>query len=226
MPMEGNLYRAEWLKVSDYDCVQDPYGEIVQSWDSAIKTGSNNDYSVCITARVVRNKTYILDVWRGKLEFPDLLRKVIELARLHKARTLLIEDKASGHQLIQALRFDEPRGVPGPIGLTPNQDKHTRAHGVSSMVEAGQLFLPDEAHWLAQFRKELLAFPNSRHDDQVDAFSQLLNWVREHWSDEPVISVGATIVTYNQDGTFEAIGDNADLFYGTYNYGDDPWGID
>jgi len=181
MPAEGNLFRAEWLKTSAPDPEEEPYGEIIQSWDTAIKTGTGNDFSVCITARVFRREIHIIDVWRGRLEFPDLLRKAVELAQLHRAMTVIVEDKASGQQLLQALRAESHPGVPDPIGRTPELDKYSRAAGVSSIIEAGKLFLPEEAHWLADFRKELLAFPNSRHDDQVDALAQLLAWVRRSW---------------------------------------------
>jgi hypothetical protein len=47
------------------------------------------------------------------------------------------------------------------------------------MIEAGRLYLPAEAHWLCGFASELLAFPSSRYDDQVDALSQLLGWVQQ-----------------------------------------------
>lgn len=56
-------------------------------------------------------------------------------------------------------------------------DKRTRLAGVSAMIEAGQILLPPDAPWLAEFKQELLAFPSCRHDDQVDALSQLLIWV-------------------------------------------------
>ena len=46
--------------------------------------------------------------------------------------------------------------------------------------EAGQVFLPKRASWIDEFRTELLAFPYGRYDDQVDALSQLLNWI--DWS--------------------------------------------
>ena len=109
------------------------------------------------------------------MEFPDLLKKAISLAHTFDARTMLVEDKASGSQLIQTLRDgNEPR-VPNPIARKPEADKFTRAAGVSSMVEAGQLFLPEDAHWLTDFKKELLAFPSSRHDDQVDAYHNSWN---------------------------------------------------
>ena len=182
VPAVGNMFRAEWLR--EYTEVREcnEYGKIVQSWDTANKAGERNDYSVCITARVKGREIRLLHVWRGKLEFPDLKRKAIELAIDWRARTLLIEDKASGQQLIQALRAEDRRGVPWPIARAPELDKYSRADGITSMVEAGQLLLPADAAWLAEFRSELLAFPNGRNDDQVDALSQLLAWARRKYT--------------------------------------------
>ena len=181
MPSDGNLFKADWLKTTQEGPEHDTKkGQIVQSWDTAIKTGSKNDYSVCITARHWRKEVHILNIWRGRVEFPQLLKKTIELARTFNPRTLLIEDKASGSQLIQTLRASHEPGVPSPIARKPEADKFTRAAGVSSIIEAGILHLPREAHWLAEFKKELLAFPSSRHDDQVDALSQLLEWTRNN----------------------------------------------
>jgi predicted phage terminase large subunit-like protein len=180
MPSDGNLIKAAWLKESGPDIENQP-GHVVQSWDTAIKTGSKNDYSVCITARLFRNEIHVIDVYRGRVEFPDLLKKTKAMARQFGAQTLLIEDKASGQQLIQSLRASHDLGVPNPIARTPETDKFIRAAGVSSMVEAGQLYLPRDAHWLADFKKELLGFPSGKHDDQVDALSQLLEWSRTSW---------------------------------------------
>ena len=211
MPAEGNLFKAEWLKTFT-DSAEDPHGEIIQSWDTAIKTGSANDYSVCITARKIRKEIRIIDVWRGKLEFPALLRKAVELARLHQARTILIEDKASGQQLLQALRAGSWPGVPDPIGRTPELDKFSRAAGVSSMVEAGQVFLPEDAPWVDEFRRELLSFPNAKHDDQVDAFAQLLDWVRRQWRFDTGPVAGPIMIIANDDGSFTYHGDVDGLF--------------
>ncbi len=46
----------------------------------------------------------------------------------------------------------------------------------TNRIEAGELILPENAPWLAEFERELLAFPGGRHDDQVDALAQLLRW--------------------------------------------------
>lgn len=64
-------------------------------------------------------------------------------------------------------------------------DKVTRFGAAVAMFEAGQLHLPADAHWLAEFHSEILAFPNGRFDDQADALSQLMIWVRNRWRDKP-----------------------------------------
>ena len=59
------------------------------------------------------------------------------------------------------------------------KDKVSRLVSTTSFIESGQMFLPVEATWLAEFQAELLGFPNARHDDQVDSRSQYFAWVRE-----------------------------------------------
>lgn len=59
----------------------------------------------------------------------------------------------------------------------------------SAMIEAGDVLLPREAPWVSVFLGEILAFPNARHDDQVDALSQMINWYRLR-SGFPTIGIG------------------------------------
>lgn len=200
VPPEGNLIRAKWLTTYGPDFDPAGYGEIVQSWDTGIKAGERNDWSVCVTALLRQKQIYILDVWRGRVEFPALRSKAVALALQFDARTLLIEDKASGQQLIQTLRADQHTGAPWPIARTPEMDKYSRVAGVSAMIEAGQLLLPREAPWLAEFVAELLAFPGGKFDDQVDALSQLLAWARLHMSQEPTIICGPIIFVCDEHG--------------------------
>jgi predicted phage terminase large subunit-like protein len=176
VPAAGNMIRADWL--TSYDALdRSSGGRVVQSWDTASKDGVLNDWSVCITAFVRRREVFITDVWRRRVAFPDLRKAAISNARQFGARALLIEDQASGTQLIQILRNEQPSGVPAPIARRPEADKVTRLAGVSAMIEGGLLRLPKEAPWLAEFKNELLGFPSSRYKDQVDALSQLLTWV-------------------------------------------------
>lgn len=176
VPAEGLMVKREWLTFYDLPPGPEAGGQIVQSWDTATKTGVFNDYSVCVMARVIRNKVYILDVFRQKLEFPALKANVLRLAREWRAKVLLIEDAASGQQLLQVLRQEQPANVPSPLPRPATTDKRTRMAGQTARIEAGDLVLPKEAPWLASYLHELLGFPQTRHDDQADATVHILSW--------------------------------------------------
>ena len=59
-----------------------------------------------------------------------------------------------------------------PFGLIAMTGQHTH----TATLEAGKVFLRKGALWLDELRSEILAFPQGRHDDQVDALSQLMTW--------------------------------------------------
>ena len=90
VPIEGNLIRRSWFRT--YDAL--PAGgvvRVVQSWDVAAVFGPNNDYSVCTTWHVRNNDGYLAHVYRGRLEYPDLRRKIVSLAMERPNTTVLIE---------------------------------------------------------------------------------------------------------------------------------------
>jgi len=181
IPPGGNMIDPAWLVRYEHAPERRGGDEIVQSWDCASKDGVFNDWTVCITALLRRRSVYILDIRRERLTFPKLAKLAVQLARLHTATAILIEDAASGTQLIQHLRHEHPTGVPQPIPRRPDGDKITRMSGASARIEARELVLPKDADWLAEFERELRGFPHSRYDDQVDALSQLLNWSSRRW---------------------------------------------
>lgn len=156
----------------------------VQSWDTAMKDTELSAYSVCITAiqTKVRDQTayYIVDVFRRRLEHPDLYREAKRLAKRWEPHAVLIEDKASGTSLIQHLRKESPFGI---VPMEPEGDKVMRMETETPAIEAGLYFLPengpDQPEWLEPFELELTRFPVSEFVDQVDAFSQLCRYLRE-----------------------------------------------
>ena len=174
VPPGGNMIRREWFKTYR-DCPdRSTFDLVVQSWDTASKAGELNDYSVCTTWGVIGADYYLLDIVRDRFEYPELKRRVVSEAYRYEADTVLIEDTGSGTSLIQDLRME--RKV-RPIGRRPRGDKITRMDAQTAKIEAGHVLIPDRASWLADFETEILAFPNGRHDDQVDSMSQFLNWI-------------------------------------------------
>jgi len=174
VPLEGNLIKRDWFKRFAHDSLPD--GMVVQSWDLASGTSTANDYSACVTAVVHKKQIYVIDVFRGRLPFPDLKRKIISHAQRFGAKTLLIEKAGPGLGMIPELKESSGAGCPTPLGITPTIDKASRLEAASVVIERGDVFLPQNASCEGDFLNELLAFPNGRHDDQADAFSQLINW--------------------------------------------------
>ena len=149
---------------------------VVQSWDTAHKTGELNDYSVCTTwGRTPERRYHLLDVFRAKLAFPQLIARVQALHDQYHPGTILVEDSASGINLIQSLRQDSnlPIKAIKPIG-----DKVTRLNLLTGLIESGHVILPPAAPWLDDFLLEITRFPRAKHDDQVDSFTQALAWMR------------------------------------------------
>jgi predicted phage terminase large subunit-like protein len=144
---------------------------ILQSWDTANKGGPENDFSVCTTWFVTRNRRWcLIDVYRKRVDYPELKAAVQGLAARHKAQRVLVEDAGAGTSVVQELRGK----VTGIVAVKPDRDKISRMAVVSAKFESGLVFFPERAPWLADVEAELFAFPGSKYDDQCDSVSQAL----------------------------------------------------
>ena len=174
MPMEGNLIKREWLRY--YDVVPQNATYVVQSWDTANKSGELNDFSVCTTWLVVSQDLYLVDVFRKRLTFPQLKQAVVGLFEKYQPYKVLIEDKASGTSLIQDLQSAGVFGIEA-YKPAPGSDKLMRFAAQSIKFESGKVHLPSGAPWLDEYIREITGFPGGKHDDQVDSTSQALDFL-------------------------------------------------
>lgn len=175
-PLGGGIVKWNWFQTYEVAPQRQDGDRLVQSWDTASKADEANDYSVCTTWLVRGASAWLLDVFRAKLEFPELRRKIEDEAHRHRASLVLIEEAGSGVQLIQDLRANSTLNV---TGIIPKNDKATRLLGVTPLIEGRRISIPKEAPWLADFQREVVLFPNGKHDDQVDSLSQFLKWLDE-----------------------------------------------
>jgi predicted phage terminase large subunit-like protein len=175
-PAGGGMVKEAWFGRYRPDDRPASFDQVIQSWDTASKPTELADYSVCTTWGVKGPDFYLLNVLRKKLGYPDLKRAVIEQSELFNASVILIEDKASGTQLIQDL---VEGGLSRVTRYQPDGDKIMRLHAQTATIENGFVYLPGEAHWLAEYLHELTTFPNSKYDDQVDSTSQALAWTKQ-----------------------------------------------
>ena len=173
MPAGGNLIKSAWFTYYKPGECPTTFDTVFQSWDTANKLSDGSDYSICTTWGVADKQLYLLHVLRDRMDFPTLRAKAIAHRDTFGAQTVLVEDRASGTQLIQELRSSRMYQVKA---VEPDGDKQYRMQGQTVLFENGVVHLPADAPWLGEYVRELLSFPNGKHDDQVDSTSQALAW--------------------------------------------------
>jgi predicted phage terminase large subunit-like protein len=172
-PPDGNMIKAAWLPRYQACLDRTKYRRVILTCDPAGKAGPQNDYTAITIVGVHDKAVHLLHVARGHWTILQMRDRIIALVEQWRADLVVIEDTSSGMGLIQFLREHSSLDI---IGRHPKDDKETRMNRHLGRFEAGRILLPAEAPWLADFENELLAFPNARHDDQVDALLLFLDW--------------------------------------------------
>lgn len=182
-PPEGGMFKRGWWRMYDQPLwlergdgsrIVTHFDELLMSWDMAFKDTSSSDFVVGQVWMRRGVDAFLLDQVRARLDFVSTCARFREFAARWPQVTLkLVEDKANGTAVINALR----RIVPGIVPEEPHGSKQARAAAVSPLVEAGNVWLPapELGPWVGEFVEEHAGFPNGAHDDQVDGMSQGLN---------------------------------------------------
>lgn len=149
---------------------------ITVSIDTKLKDGPKTDpLSVLIWGKEPGADRYWmldeLNIRTGWFGMADRLRAL--LATYPTPSDIIVEDKALGPALIELLRRE--RLAPSVLEYRPTASKEARATVAGRYVEAGALVYParEIAPWIVDYERELEQFPVGRHDDRVDATSQL-----------------------------------------------------
>jgi len=188
-PDEGGLIKKSWLQ--EWEHPEPPTCQfIIQTYDTAFSTKTTADYSVIQTWGIFSNyevdydgteefpaNLILLGNIKERFEYPELRRMAQMLYYQHKPDVCIVEKKASGQSLIQDMRRG---GLPVQEYL-PDRDKISRVYAASPMIESGRVWIPTGKPWADDLIEELLQFPNAAHDDQVDAMTMAIHYMKESW---------------------------------------------
>ena len=171
VPAGGAMIKRNWLRYYDKLPERSYRTKVIQSWDTAAKDGAHNNWSVCTTWLIADKHYYLIDLTRGRYDYPRLRKTAIALAERFNPNAVLIEDASTGTALTQELG----QVLRKPIKpITPERDKVGRLFVQQDKFEAGRVLFPKGASFLPDLERELLSFPQSKTDDQVDSISQAL----------------------------------------------------
>ena len=173
-PDGGVIFRREWWKY--YKTPPAKFDRVITSWDFAVEGKADSDFNVGICLGQVGADIYLLDMVRARIPFPEQKRALKSFSVKHpEARRHYVEKKANGPAVMASLAKE----VSGLIAVDPQGSKEQRAEAASGDVEAGNVWLPEDAPWILDFVEECTIFPNGANDDQVDAVSQGINELRK-----------------------------------------------
>lgn len=200
---EGLLLLRSWWRFYDpkiraqdeWSKLPGRFGMIVISVDTPLKDKESSD-NVAIQCWGVKGADrYLLDLRLGKMNYNLAKREIREMAVWARknwpgvGHRVLVENAGYGVELI----IDLKREITGVTPISPGAEgnKVTRAESASDSLESGNVFLPgigppdhptfDETRSpadVAAFVHSCALFPNAAHDDDVDAWSQAMNWLR------------------------------------------------
>lgn len=172
-PDGGTIFKEAWLRFWLPGDLPREFEQLLLSWDMTFKDGADTDFVVGQVWGKHGADRYLLDQVRDRMGFTRTLEAFrAQAERWPGALRKLVEDKANGPAVMDALRH----AVPGIVPVRPEGSKTARAHAVTALFEAGNVHIPHPEHcaWAREYIAELTAFPGAPHDDQVDATTQAL----------------------------------------------------
>ena len=195
-PEENGIVKRDMFRLWPSGKAFPPFEYIIQSYDVATSEKSQNDPTACMTFGVFKPldgpmSAMVIDCWQERLQYPDLRPKVIEEydtvygegKEKKRVDLLLIEDKSAGISLIQDLQRAH---LPVRAYNPGRADKVQRLNIVSNIIARGRVWIPESDRrkgfvkdWAEQFVSQICAFPDTTHDDLVDACSQALRYLRD-----------------------------------------------
>jgi predicted phage terminase large subunit-like protein len=181
----GNIFQENWIKRwkpfkgLGPDFLPESFDEVIFSWDMTFKDTDGSDFVVGQVWGRKGPNYYLLHQDRARRGFTASKAAVKAMCeRFPQGVAVLVEDKANGPAVLDALR-DE---VPGLIPVEPDGSKIAHAYAVTALWAAGNVYIPEDelAIGATDFIEELVSFPVGAHDDQVDAMTQALRYLKAH----------------------------------------------
>jgi len=193
---EGELLKRSWWQFFPPEYLNEnqigglpQFAYIVSSWDTAFEDKTSSDYVVGQVWGLRGPDRYLLWSYRQHANLQATMQAMRNANTWVSERwprapyTTLVEKSANGAEIIATLK----RELTGVIPITVSTDKITRAIAAQPPLESGNIHLPGRAapntaagyrapDWVANLIEEAATFPNGKHDDQVDAFSQAIIW--------------------------------------------------
>jgi len=200
---EGGIVKKCWIETYSEALDTSPERHYFISIDAAIKASINNDFTAitiwyCVPKQrsdmqaenakhkndkflledkiLAKHEVFLQEVINQKLSYPEILKTVLDLIVKYKPQQIIIEDAASGSQLIQHLK----NAISIPIAAkVPTRNKQTRLTLASVFFEKRLVKINQKMMEYYTTLAQLTNFPAVKHDDICDSISMFISWFYE-----------------------------------------------
>jgi predicted phage terminase large subunit-like protein len=177
---EEGYYENRTYVIADDERVDNASIRKIATVDLATSTKEQADFTVVtITGVTPKSKVIVYEVFRKRLEAPDIIPVLKRYLEKYNLDYIGIEKAGFQLALIQIARRE---GLP-VRELRADRDKISRAMPLSARMEGGQVYFYENGLWFDDLQRELLQFPEGEHDDQVDslAYAILESQANKKW---------------------------------------------
>jgi predicted phage terminase large subunit-like protein len=169
-PDEGTYFKDEWILpyVGDPPSFMNIYG----ASDYAVSTKESSDWTCHVVLGLdPKERMFLIDVWRQRASSAVSVEAYCVLVIKHKPHWWAEESGAIKAALDPFIvtRAIARRAYTSRVQFPTKADKAIRCQSMRGRMELQGLYVPAAAKWLPDLRAELTAFPEGKHDDQVDA---------------------------------------------------------
>jgi predicted phage terminase large subunit-like protein len=175
----GNIFKVAGFRRWNASNVPKQFDLECVSMDTSFSGGEDNSFTVIQHWGKSGALFYLLDQVRGHWDATQQLNafRIFTDARPWVAAKL-IEKKANGAAIISMLE----KWVPGLTPIEPIGSKEQRAQAIEPYVSAGNIFIPETkgCDWVEDFILECAQFNHGKANDQVDTFTQAINWMAKY----------------------------------------------
>jgi predicted phage terminase large subunit-like protein len=155
-----------------------PDAPVIISVDPGHRSGPGHSFTVMQALCWAGEEVFLLDQWRAQSDVDTACRALrIGTANCRPA-AVLIECSGYGPVLARSLQ-KRSRSVDVRLIATEHRSKVKRLLGHVDQIQRGNVKLPHDVRWREAFETEMELFPHGPFDDQVDALTQGLDYIRQ-----------------------------------------------
>jgi predicted phage terminase large subunit-like protein len=190
------VFKNDWLRFRQFTLGDLKLPKVYMALDPAGAGGYEKaDYtSIAVAAITPEFDIFALDLVRARMTHREILEKLFELNERWHPATIGVEAVFKQRQLYFWLKQEalaHGRFLPFTELKTSNRQKDARIKALTPHVEAGKFIIKEDMPNRAYLVDEMLRYPKGAHDDCIDAFAYMTEFMsapieaqpEEYWRD-------------------------------------------